>query len=498
MTREKILKMITDWIRDPHPRQCIVWLNGPAGAGKSAIAQTIAGQCSDEQLAASFFFLRNSSDRGTATRLFATLAWQLAKNIPEILPYIESAIEAEPLLLTKSIDIQFAHLIVQTFEKLHHDQPNFRPRRSLVIIDGVDECAPDQAQLLFLRLIGDALARTQIPLRFLICSRPEAHIQGMLGSEVMTNVTLPILLDDQFTPNDDIRRYLEYEFARIYAEHKLSLSKWPPDGVIDRLVSKSSGQFIYAATIVKFIDDIDSDPRTQLDVVLKIRPADFSSPFAQLDQLYIQILSQQPDIRLLRDIFTLVIALRQPSVTFVCRRLRISQEELERKLRRLRSLVHISKAVIDTYHLSLHDFFRDKQRAGKYFIHPVRVTLVRLPGIMRPVYLTSALVIGFVPFAVLTLGVGPLFFYRRRQRSPDHTPHPTLYPGPPPTTTYPHTLPSPISTLSSAPRVPAHPLTPPHPSPLSPFDHTALYPGHPPIPTLLHTPSAIPTSTPLS
>ena len=447
MTREKILKIITDWIRDPHPRHCIIWLNGPAGAGKSAIAQTIAGRCSDEQLAASFFFLRNSSDRGTATRLFATLAWQLVKGIPEILPYIESVIEAEPLLLTKSIDIQFTHLIVQTFEKLQHDQPDFRPKRFLVIIDGVDECAPDQAQLLFLRLIGDALARTQIPLRFLICSRPEAHIQGMFGSEVMTNVTLPILLDDQFTPNDDIRRYLEYEFARIHTEHKLSLSKWPPDGVIDRLVSKSSGQFIYAATVVKFIDDIDGDPRTQLDVVLKIRPVDFSSPFAQLDQLYIQILAQQPDIRLLRDIFTLVIALRQPTVTFVCRRLRICQEELERKLRRLRSLVHISKAVIDTYHLSLHDFFRDKQRAGKYFIHPVRVTFVRLPGIMRPVYVTSALVIGFVPFAVLTLGVGPFFLLRRRRSKPDDAP-PTVYAGPPPTPTYLHTLPSPIATLS--------------------------------------------------
>ena len=220
MTREKILKIITDWIREPHPRRCIIWLNGPAGAGKSAIAQTIAGRCSDEQLAASFFFLRNSFDRGAATHLFATLAWQLAKNIPEILPYIESAIEAEPLLLTKSIDIQFAHIIVQPFEKLHHNRPDFHPRMFLVVIDGVDECAPDQAQLLFLRLIGDALARTQIPLRFLICSRPEAHIPGMFGSEVMMNVTLPIILDHQFTPNDDIRRYLECEFARIYAEHK--------------------------------------------------------------------------------------------------------------------------------------------------------------------------------------------------------------------------------------------------------------------------------------
>ncbi len=39
-TRKKVLKVITDWIEDSYPRQRIVWLNGPAGAGKSAIAQT--------------------------------------------------------------------------------------------------------------------------------------------------------------------------------------------------------------------------------------------------------------------------------------------------------------------------------------------------------------------------------------------------------------------------------------------------------------------------
>jgi len=119
MTRKKVLKMIMDsWINHPHPHRHIVWLNGPAGAGKSAIAQTIAMRCSDEKLAASFFFLRNSFDRGTVTRLFTTLAWQLAKNIPEMLSYIESAIETEPLLPTKSIDIQFDRLIVQPFVNL--------------------------------------------------------------------------------------------------------------------------------------------------------------------------------------------------------------------------------------------------------------------------------------------------------------------------------------------------------------------------------------------
>src|SRR6266576_291536 len=150
-TREKVLKIITDWIDGSFPRQRIMWLNGPAGAGKSAIAQTIAERYKDSRLAASFFFLRNTTDRGVADRLFVTLAWQLGASIPETRPHVESALKAERLLHTKSIDIQFDRLVVKVFENLLRDNPGLRPEKSLVIIDGVDECATEQHQKLFLK-----------------------------------------------------------------------------------------------------------------------------------------------------------------------------------------------------------------------------------------------------------------------------------------------------------------------------------------------------------
>jgi hypothetical protein len=131
---------------DRRSRSQQFWLNGPAGAGKTAIAQTIAECCKGTQLAASFFFQRNTSDRGVADRLFLTLAWQLAMSIPEIRPYLESALKIEPSVHTKSIDVQFDLLFVQVFEKLLRNNPNLRPQRSLVIIDAVDECANDLNQ----------------------------------------------------------------------------------------------------------------------------------------------------------------------------------------------------------------------------------------------------------------------------------------------------------------------------------------------------------------
>ena len=128
-TREKVLKIISDWIDDSYPLQRIIWLNGPAGAGKSAIAQTIAERYKNSRPAASCFFLRNTPDRGVASRLFLTLPWQLATSIPETLPYIESVLKAERLLYSKSINIQFDHLIVQVFENLLRDKPQYPTSR---------------------------------------------------------------------------------------------------------------------------------------------------------------------------------------------------------------------------------------------------------------------------------------------------------------------------------------------------------------------------------
>ena len=377
-TRVRVLKTITDWINDSDSPQRIFWLSGPAGAGKSAITQIIAEQCQHTHLAASFFFQRNTSDRGVLDRLFLTLTWQLATSVPQIRLYLESTLKEERLIYSKSVNVQFNRLFMKVFEMLLHDEPDLRPAKNLVIIDALDECDSDQDQKTFLTLIENGLASRRFPLRFLISSRPEPLIQETFNMDTMKRITHALVLDETFGPNDDIRKYLEDEFSRIFTGRRISVS--PPEAdIINRLVSNASGQFVYASTIIKFVDNRDRNPRKQLDVILKHRRASSSSPYTLLDQLYIQILSQQPNTRLLRDVFVLVIALGRVDVKFVCRRLRMKKEDLEPNLRRMHSILNISDVAIEAYHLSLREFFQDRKRAGKYHIHPVRVTLLRLP-----------------------------------------------------------------------------------------------------------------------
>jgi len=64
-TREAVRKKILDWVMKKIDTDAfILWLYGAAGAGKSAIAQTIAEVCHElKLLLASFFFSRSSPHR---------------------------------------------------------------------------------------------------------------------------------------------------------------------------------------------------------------------------------------------------------------------------------------------------------------------------------------------------------------------------------------------------------------------------------------------------
>jgi hypothetical protein len=70
---------------------------------------------------------------------------------------------------------------------------------------------------------------------------------------------------------------------------------WPSPEILEILAEKSSGHFIYASTVIKFVDDEYSRPSQQLDIITRnLVPHETESPFEALDQLYIQILSGVP------------------------------------------------------------------------------------------------------------------------------------------------------------------------------------------------------------
>ncbi|KAJ7920872.1 hypothetical protein B0H13DRAFT_1468421, partial [Mycena leptocephala] len=173
-TRTKMLDTLYNWAVQDDSAQPMHWLHGPAGAGKSAIMQTLCKKLQETgRLAGAFFFKRGHTTRGNAKVLFATLAYQLALNNRNLNPAISHSVEYDPSVVGRSMDVQLCQLIVEPCQSLTTCPP------LIVLIDGLDECQDEGTQRDIIRLIGSAVAVHQhsYTIRFLIASRPEAHIR---------------------------------------------------------------------------------------------------------------------------------------------------------------------------------------------------------------------------------------------------------------------------------------------------------------------------------
>jgi hypothetical protein len=135
-TRQTVLKKIERWVEAGGWGKSILWVHGPAGAGKSAIAQTVAEMCAGrDELAASFFFARTVASRNAFKHLFPTIAVQIALAEPEKRQRLDSILKNDPWIAERALGS--VNLVASLFPQGSRLVPS---SRFLVVIDGLDEC----------------------------------------------------------------------------------------------------------------------------------------------------------------------------------------------------------------------------------------------------------------------------------------------------------------------------------------------------------------------
>jgi len=389
-TRKAVLKEIMDWVKDPNKVALFLWLYGPAGAGKSAIVQTIAELLEEAGLlAAAFFFSRNAAGRSDKTRLVPTLVYQLVKSIPEIRAHVLEALEQDPALFSCSIEAQIQALIVKPLNTAVNKEalaPILLSRPRLIILDGLDECSTTSAQTQILHALSTATKNLQIPLFFLIASRPEHDIrQSFNDQNDLGSLSFGIALDDTYRPDDDIRVFLHSTFNEIKRNHpsKAHLpTSWPSSEDIRRLVEKSSGQFIFASTVAKYVNSHRHWPPDRLNIVFgKLKPGQ-ETPFAELDSLYHLILSSVADPEKLQDVLNILVLrplsqsdMWKQTTTWIEKFLFYRPGEIDMILTDLHSIIYVpppgnifSQPQLQFFHASLPDFLLDRSRSMDLFL----------------------------------------------------------------------------------------------------------------------------------
>jgi len=373
-TRVELRKQIMDWCDDPNSK-CIFWLNGMAGTGKSTISRTVAQDLAErKRLAASFFFTRGKKDISHSRMFFTTIAAQLANSLPVLRPFISDAIDNNPAIFKRGLREQWNQLILNPLKNA--------PTQSIqliVVIDALDECDSIEDIQLILLLLAEAKDLSTVRIKIFLTSRPEIPIfdgfRQLSGEAYQDFILHNIPLD---TVNADISTFFLQKLSPLKAKHGLG-TPWPDEGIIEQLVERAAGLFIYAATTLRFIRDGINGPEEQLSLILSASKSSRSAT-KHLDGIYTTLLQhsvlgkrgdeqecEQLAGRFRQVVGSLVVMFNIMPARNLAQLLQIPPKMVSRTLDSLRSVLNIPEnesQPVRLFHLSFGDFLQDSQRCS--------------------------------------------------------------------------------------------------------------------------------------
>ncbi|KAF5355912.1 hypothetical protein D9756_004376 [Leucocoprinus leucothites] len=421
-TRKSLRKDILQWHSNPHRREQMRWYMGPAGVGKSAIAQSVAEELETTGYLGGSFFFSRPGQIDDPTTVIPTLAYQLAIKNDLYKPIVTKLLADDPLILSKNRSIQFNKLIVEPFQAIATSDNSAYDNPLLMILDGLDECKGKEAQCELVQLILDHVGRIEkFPLLWLVCSRPEWHLKFVVADADFPPSCEKKEIDvDDYEAQADARRLFETEFTRIKKEYMdLLPADWPPRADVDRLCRAASGHLGFASFMARFIGDAEAgDPEKQLQICTRIAlgfgvdQGTRINPFDALDCLYHRILSDVhanvlPVTMRILSLCTHEAARSLPDVQRQAEFLGLAQVSFFGALKQLHSVSNVpspARASVERlrfYHASFVDFLQDPVRSGKFHItegvghHEVAIQCLqwlkknsdRAPDVRNPIFL---------------------------------------------------------------------------------------------------------------
>ena len=377
-TRESVLQDIMLWAKNPQD-QNVFWLNGLAGTGKSTIAQSFSEMVTDEELlGASFFCSRDYLDRKELKNIFPTLAYQLACRYLQFRTRLVATLKKDPTLAHTSLISQLENLLV--------DPLSAEKISCVIVIDALDECIDDQPASAVLSVLGRLVKRLPL-VRFFITGRPEPRIRTGFRLPLLQPFTQIFLLHEveSASVDNDIRLYLTQRLTTIVKQRSdLDLpNPWPCDSELAALTKKSSGLFIFASTLVRFIESEYHEPKNRLQLVLSKPNNTTHEGRAGIDLLYAQILLHafsdvhEPEVftGMRRILGAIILAFNPLSRRDLSMILETSKGLISTTLRHLHSVLLVppdESEKIRVFHKSFPDFLQDGERCtdSRFHIDP--------------------------------------------------------------------------------------------------------------------------------
>ena len=274
-----------------------------------------------------------------------------------------------------SLIYQFKHLIVEPLSSTEIS--------CVIVIDALDECVDDQPASAILSVLGRYVKKLS-SVRFFITGRPEPRIRTGFRLPLLESLTRIILLHEVESSgvDEDIRLYLQEKLTAIAKRRSgLDLSHpWPSEDDLTALTKKSSGLFIFASTLTRFIDSEYHEPNARLQLITTASNTSYEGR-AGIDLLYTKVLmhafsdveDESVFVDLRRVLGAVILAFNPLSRGQIAKLLGINSSLITTNLRHLHSVLLVPNGdseEIRVFHKSFPDFLQDRDRCPnpKYFI----------------------------------------------------------------------------------------------------------------------------------
>ena len=237
-TRLHIFEKIKLWLDDLSSETRVMVISGDAGMGKSVISAVVCQRTQHGgRLSGSHFCQHNKERYRNPKVMLQSLACQLC----DVLPEYKSELVKK---LSRNLGVEMNSLEVQELFEFLFEEPlcsvGDPGRNLLLVIDGLDENEYKGRNDL-LDVVANYFCKLPVWFRFLVTTRPEVNIADRLKK------FNPIQLEQDNEENvKDIRLFLEKQLSSV-------IQSGSEDVVIDALVRKAAGHFLYAYLMVDFI-----------------------------------------------------------------------------------------------------------------------------------------------------------------------------------------------------------------------------------------------------
>jgi hypothetical protein len=377
-TRVHVLDDITRWTNDASSKdQTVYWLFGPAGSGKSTIAFTIARRfefATDADditvLGANFFCSRKFEETRYANYIVRTIVYQLALGCKPFAAALSKSGKFH--IIHHDVQAQLEHLLIKPWKDSENDRlADPSTQNYLIVIDALDEIDGKGGSKFLQDLLSVINKHRLRGLKFFATSRPDPDLVIHLES----------FEDKQFCHLEQVP--IEEVQADIATYLYASLPYFVGHIEMEMLAAQAAGSFIYAATVVKYLEDYQPPEQYQLLVELLSR-SDLAVLETSLDET---LLLDDLYLQILRDAFRIFRqdhrAVRlQFLYTFLCAAERISPSIVvdllfplndsytmiaDDVLRRLHAVLYTEHDKVLWYHKSFPDFLFDRTRSKDFW-----------------------------------------------------------------------------------------------------------------------------------